>query len=141
VDYLIGRHRYIVPLFAVCEMFRPAAESIFTVQNRQEVAMVRERLLSVLRPYRRFGVVPRTEDPCQALLIVAESEGQPFCLMVDDLIGKQEVVIKSLGEGLGERARRGGRRDSRRWPRRTDSRPGWPVGSACQQLTKPFAGH
>ena len=36
------------------------------------------------------------------MLIVAESEGQPFCLMVDDLIGKQEVVIKSLGEGLGK---------------------------------------
>lgn len=98
----IGRHRYIVPLFAVREMFRPTAESMFTVQNRQEMAMVRGRLLPVLRLYRRFGLVPRTEDPCQALLIVAETEGQPFCLMVDDLIGKQEAVIKSLGEGLGK---------------------------------------
>jgi two-component system chemotaxis sensor kinase CheA len=98
----IGPHRYIVPLFAVREMFRPAAESIFTVQNRQEMAMVRGRLLPVLRLYKRFGLVPRTEDPCQALLIVAETEGQPFCLMVDDLVGKQEVVIKSLGEGVGK---------------------------------------
>jgi len=98
----IGRHRYIVPLFAVREMFRPAAESMFTVQNRQEMALVRGRLLPVLRLYKRFGLTPRTEDPCQALLIVAEAEGQPFCLMVDDLIGKQEVVIKSLGEGLGK---------------------------------------
>ncbi|MGD0580720.1 MAG: chemotaxis protein CheA, partial [Bryobacteraceae bacterium] len=98
----IGRHRYIVPLFAVREMFRPAAESMFSVQNRQEMALVRGRLLPVLRLYKRFGLAPRTEDPCQALLIVAETEGQPFCLMVDDLIGKQEVVIKSLGEGLGK---------------------------------------
>jgi two-component system, chemotaxis family, sensor kinase CheA len=98
----IGRHRYIVPLFAVREMFRPAAESMFSVQNRQEMALVRGRLLPVLRLYKRFGLAPRTEDPCQALLIVAESEGQPFCLMVDDLVGKQEVVIKSLGEGLGK---------------------------------------
>jgi two-component system chemotaxis sensor kinase CheA len=66
------------------------------------MALVRGHLLPVLRLYKRFGLHPRTEDPCQALLIVAESEGQPFCLMVDDLIGKQEVVIKSLGEGLGE---------------------------------------
>ena len=99
---MIGRHRYIVPLFAVREMFRPVAESISTVQNRKEMALVRGHLLPVLRLYKRFGLHPRTEDPCQALLIVAESEGQPFCLMVDDLIGKQEVVIKSLGEGLGE---------------------------------------
>lgn len=98
----IGRHRYIVPMFAVREMFRPAAEAIFTVQNRQEMALVRGQLLPVLRLYRRFGLVPRTEDPCQALLIVADNGGAPFCLMVDDLVGKQEVVIKSLGEGLGK---------------------------------------
>jgi two-component system chemotaxis sensor kinase CheA len=98
----VGRHRYIVPLFAVREMFRPAAGSMFTVQNRQEMTLVRGRLLPVLRLYKRFGVEPRTEDPCQALLIVAETEGHPFCLMVDDLVGKQEVVIKSLGMGLGK---------------------------------------
>jgi two-component system chemotaxis sensor kinase CheA len=98
----VGGQRYVVPLFAVREMFRPAAESIFTVRNRQEMALVRSRLLPVLRLYRRFGLVPRTADPCAALLIVTEADGQPFCLMVDDLIGKQEVVIKSLGEGLGE---------------------------------------
>jgi len=98
----VGHHRYIVPLFAVREMFRPAVESMFTVQNRQEMALVRGRLLPVLRLYRRFGLAPRTKDPCQALLIVAATEGQPFCLMVDDLIGKQEVVIKNLGAGLGK---------------------------------------
>ena len=98
----VGRHRYIVPLFSVREMFRPAAGSIFTVQNRQEMALVRGRLLPVLRLYKRFGLTPRTEDTSQALMIVAESEGQPFCLMVDDLVGKQEVVIKSLGQALGK---------------------------------------
>ncbi|MCC6391422.1 MAG: chemotaxis protein CheA [Bryobacterales bacterium] len=98
----VGRHRYIVPLFAVREMFRPASDSIFTVQDRQEMALVRGRLLPVVRLYKRFGIVPRAKDPCQALLIVAETEGQPFCLMVDELVGKQEVVIKSLGEGIGE---------------------------------------
>ena len=97
-----GQQRYIVPLFAVREMFRPTPDAMFTVQDRQEMALVRGRLFPVLRLYKRFGLIPRTEDPSQALLILAESEAQPFCLMVDDLIGKQEVVIKSLGEGLGK---------------------------------------
>ena len=83
-------------------MFRPTAECVSTVHNRGETALVRGRLLPVLRLYKRFGVAPRTEDPHQALLIVAESEGEPFCLMVDDLVGKQEVVIKSLGAALGK---------------------------------------
>jgi len=94
----VGAERYIVPLFGVREMFRPSADAIFTVQNRGEMVMVRGTLLAIVRLYRKFGVKPRSEDPCQGLLIVAEGEGQRFCLLVDELMGKQEAVIKSLGD-------------------------------------------
>ena len=94
----VGRERYVVPLLAVREMFRPAADAIFTVQNRAEMVMMRGDLLAVVRLYRKFGIKPHSEDPCQGLLIVAEGEGQRFCLLVDELIGKQEAVIKSLGD-------------------------------------------
>jgi len=94
----VGEERYIVPLFAVREMFRPKAEAIWTVQQRAEMALVRGSLLPVVRLYRLFHVSPRTKDPQNAVLVVAEVEGQRFCVMVDELIGKQEVVIKSLGE-------------------------------------------
>ena len=43
---------------------------------------------------------PHSEVATESLLIVAEAAGKCFCLMVDELIGKQEVVIKSLGETL-----------------------------------------
>ena len=94
----VGPERYIVPMFAVREMFRPAREAVSTVHNRGEMVLVRGRLLPILRLYRKFNVRSRGEDPCASLLIVAESEGKSFCLMVDELIGKQEVVIKGLGE-------------------------------------------
>ncbi len=98
----VGDERYVVPIFSVREMLRPSAEMVFTVENRQEMAMVRNILLPVVRLYRRFGVLPRSELATESLLIVAEAGGKSFCLMVDELIGKQEVVIKSLGEGLKE---------------------------------------
>ncbi len=94
----VGQERYIVPLFAVREMFRPTRETIWTVQQRGEMALVRGGLLPVLRLYRRFCVAPRSEDPLQSVLVVVEVGGQRFCLLVDELIGKQEVVIKTLGE-------------------------------------------
>ena len=40
------------------------------------------------------------EDPASALVVVVENEGRRRCLMVDEVLGKQEVVIKSLGERL-----------------------------------------
>jgi two-component system chemotaxis sensor kinase CheA len=94
----VGKERYIVPLFAVREMFRPTAETIWTVQGRNEMALVRGSLLPVVRLYKAFRVEARHEDPLQGVLVVAEVEGQRFCVLVDELIGKQEVVIKSLGE-------------------------------------------
>jgi two-component system chemotaxis sensor kinase CheA len=94
----VGQERYIVPLFAVREMFRPKPETIWTVQHRAEMALVRGALLPVIRLYRSFGVEPRSQDPLDSVLVVAEVEGQRFCVLVDELIGKQEVVIKSLGE-------------------------------------------
>jgi two-component system chemotaxis sensor kinase CheA len=98
----VGDERYVVPIFSVREMLRPSAEMVFTVENRREMAMVRNSLLPVVRLYRRFGVLPHSERATESLLIVAEAAGKCFCLMVDELIGKQEVVIKSLGEGLKE---------------------------------------
>ena len=96
----VGRERYIVPLFGVRETFRPAPEMISTVLGRGEVALVRGELLPVVRLYQRFGVEPRTRDPAQAVFIVSESGSRVYCLMVDDFIGKQEVVIRTLGETL-----------------------------------------
>jgi two-component system chemotaxis sensor kinase CheA len=93
----VGSERYIVPLFAVREMFRPGPETVWTVRQRAEMALVRGTLLPVLRLHRYFGIRPRSEDPLQSVVVVAEVEGRRLCVLVDELIGKQEVVIKGLG--------------------------------------------
>jgi two-component system chemotaxis sensor kinase CheA len=93
----VGEERYVVPIFSVKEMFRPTAEMLSTVQGKGEMAMVRGGLLPIIRLHRRFEMEPRANELADGTLIVAESEGRQFCLFVDDLIGKQEVVIKSLG--------------------------------------------
>jgi two-component system chemotaxis sensor kinase CheA len=91
-----GGETYIVPIFAVREMLRPTAGMLSTVENRDEMVLVRGSLLPVVRLNRRFGLDTKSEDICESLLIVTESGGKRFCLAVDELIGKQEVVIKSL---------------------------------------------
>ncbi len=94
----VGVHRYIVPIFTVKEMFRPTPASVATVPSGGEMVLVRGSLLPILRLHRRFGVVPKSEDAAEGVLIVVETARKTFCVQVDELIGKQEVVIKSLGE-------------------------------------------
>jgi two-component system chemotaxis sensor kinase CheA len=96
----VGDSCYIVPIFSVREIFRPTDQNIFTVQGRDEMALVHGRLLPVVRFHRRFGTAARFDNPCEALMIVSENDGHEFCLMVDELLGRQEVVIKSMGEML-----------------------------------------
>lgn len=96
----VGPERYVVPIFTVREVLRPKADMISTIQNRGEMALIRDSLLPIIRLYRRFRVRPKSEDARDGILIVSESAGKRFCLLVDRLMGKQEVVIKSMGEML-----------------------------------------
>jgi two-component system chemotaxis sensor kinase CheA len=96
----VGRERYILPIFVVKEILRPTEDMVFTVEDRDEMVLVRGRLLPVVRLARRFGVVPKSDVPSESVLVISEAGDRTFCLMVDELIGKQEVVIKSLGETL-----------------------------------------
>lgn len=93
----VGSERYVIPLASVKEMLRPTEGMVTTVEGRAEIVSIRDRLYPLVRLHARFGIQPRSTDPTEAVLVVAEADDVAFCLMVDDLIGKQEVVIKGLG--------------------------------------------
>jgi two-component system, chemotaxis family, sensor kinase CheA len=93
----VGEQRYIVPIFVVHEIFQPRPETIFTVEGRKEMILIRGNLLPVVRLHERFSVKPRSADLTQCVVVVAEAHAKRFCLVVDELIGKHEVVIKNLG--------------------------------------------
>jgi two-component system, chemotaxis family, sensor kinase CheA len=94
----VGQERYIMPVNSVREMLRPTPEMIFTVEGRAEMAIIRGELLPIVRLDRRFGIEGARQNPAEALFVVVEAQGRRFCLLVDEMIGKQEVVIKSLGD-------------------------------------------
>jgi two-component system, chemotaxis family, sensor kinase CheA len=99
---LVGDSRYIIPIFSIHELMRPTAELLFTVQGRDEMVLIRGELLPMIRLHHRLGITPKTLDPCEGLLIIAESATKRFALLVDDLMGRQEVVIKGLGDTFKE---------------------------------------
>ncbi|MDH3393914.1 MAG: chemotaxis protein CheA, partial [Desulfobulbaceae bacterium] len=93
----VGVERYIIPTIAIQESIRPKKEEYKTVYGNGEALVIRDKLVPVVRLYEIFEVEPTYTDPCDALVVVVENEGVQRALMVDELLGKQEVVIKSLG--------------------------------------------
>ena len=96
----VGTERYIIPLQGVREIFRPQPDALFTVEGRDEMLLVRGKLVPVVRLHERLNIAGRATVPSEGLIVVLESQDRTFCLLVDDLLGKQEVVIKSLGEAF-----------------------------------------
>ncbi len=93
----IGTERYIIPTIAIQESMHPERKNYNTVHGRGETLLVRGDLVPIIRLYEIFGVEPTHSDPCEAIVVVVENEGRMRALMVDELLGKEEVVIKSLG--------------------------------------------
>lgn len=96
----VGEHRYIIPTLTISESFRPAAGAVKTVQGRGEMVEVRGRLRPLLRLYNDLGLEPASTDPTQSIVVVVQSTSDARCILVDRLLGKQEVVIKSLGDSF-----------------------------------------
>lgn len=94
----VGGQRFVLPTLAVRESFRPTREMVSRAGPRGEVVNVRGRLCPLLRLHEHLGIEPRRRDPTEAVVVVVESNREQRCVMVDELLGKQEVVIKSLGE-------------------------------------------
>ena len=99
----VGDQRYIIPTLSVRESFRPLPGMVTTVHGRGELVAVRGRLTPLLRLGRHLNTPARADDPTAGIVVVVESGQDCRCLFVDELIGKQEVVIKSLGEMFRDR--------------------------------------
>ncbi|MBF0525702.1 MAG: chemotaxis protein CheA [Deltaproteobacteria bacterium] len=98
----VGKERYIIPTLSVVESFRPNQADIITVQKTGETIKLRNGLLPLIRLNRLFNIHDSITNPTEGLVVVVENEATKRCLLVDTLIGKQEVVIKSMGEAFNK---------------------------------------
>jgi two-component system chemotaxis sensor kinase CheA len=98
----VGENKYILPINSIEQSLRPASEHLSTVQARGEVVNVRGSILPLVRLHGMFHVTPRTTDPTQSLVVIVHDNDRRACLLVDELLGQEQVVIKTLGEGIGQ---------------------------------------
>jgi len=93
----VGEDRFILPSTSVQMALRPTKEAFSTVQGRGEVLDHRGKILPLHRLHRRFGIAGAIENPWEAIIVIVENNGRAHALLVDDMVSKQEVVIKPLG--------------------------------------------
>ncbi|MBW1800055.1 MAG: chemotaxis protein CheW, partial [Deltaproteobacteria bacterium] len=96
----VGKERYIIPALAILESFRPKEDRYSTLEGKGEMILSRGNLIPLIRLDRLFGVQGDCSQPWDGLVVAVEYDNEQRCLLLDELLGKEEVVIKSLGESL-----------------------------------------
>jgi two-component system chemotaxis sensor kinase CheA len=92
----VGNEVYILPLNYVIESLQPRAEDIHSVSNEEQVLHVRGEYLPLTELHRVFSVADARTDPTQGIVVILHGEGKRFALLVDQLVGQHQVVVKNL---------------------------------------------
>ena len=97
----VGEERYIIPLLSIWQSIRPERGQVQTVPGGGEFVQTRDALLPLVRLHRLYHVATDTEVPWEGLVVIVGNEDDRAALLVDDLLGQQQVVVKALGDMFG----------------------------------------
>ena len=92
----VGNEVYILPLSSVVESFQVNADDVSTVAQGSQLVKVRDEYMPVISLEKVFQVPRHGEDKTSTIMVVVESDGSRIALLVDELLGQHQVVVKNL---------------------------------------------
>lgn len=92
----VGDEIYILPLGYVVESLQPAASDVKDIAGQGQVVKIRGEYLPLIPLYQIFAIEPMHTDPSQGIVVILEADGKKAALLVDSLVGQQQVVVKNL---------------------------------------------
>jgi len=98
----VGQERFVVPTTHIHMSFRPEPAMLSTIVGRGEVVLLRGELMPIARLHELFGVPDAVQSPLDGLLMIVGDAERRTALLVDELLGQQQVVAKALGDSLGK---------------------------------------
>ncbi len=92
----VNEEVFILPLNAVMESLQPQAEDLHPMAGGERMLQVRGEYLPLVELYRVFDVAGAKTEATQGIVVILQSAGRRYALLVDQLIGQHQVVVKNL---------------------------------------------
>ncbi|MBF7980235.1 chemotaxis protein CheA [Rahnella sp. LAC-M12] len=92
----VGEEVFILPLNAVMESLQPLSEDLHPLAGGERVLQVRGEYLPLVELYNVFDVKDAKTEATQGIVVILQSAGRRYALLVDQLIGQHQVVVKNL---------------------------------------------
>ncbi len=98
----VGKQRFIIPSISIQESFRPKPDGVKTVIGKGEYILIRGKLIPLYRLHKVLDIEGARTKPWEALVLVTYGSSNQCGILVDDLIGQQQVVVKPPGSFADE---------------------------------------
>mgnify|MGYP003630767144 FL=1 len=92
----VGGETFILPLSTVLESLQPSKDDMYAMAGDDVVIKVRDEYLPVIAIHEVLDVENAITDPTKSIAVIVQGEGRRYAMLVDELIGQQQVVVKNL---------------------------------------------
>ena len=92
----LGENLFVIPLNSIIETLQPKPENIKSVTGEGAMVHTRGEYLPIIAMHKAFNIASQVTDATKGMLVIVEAHGKKAALLFDDLVGQQQVVIKSL---------------------------------------------
>ncbi|SES00789.1 CheA signal transduction histidine kinase [Vreelandella subterranea] len=92
----VGGETFILPLSTVLESLQPNKDDMYAMAGDDVVLKVRDEYLPVIAIHEVMDVENAITDPTKSIAVIVQGEGRRYAMLVDELVGQQQVVVKNL---------------------------------------------
>ncbi len=94
MEVSVGQSIFTIPINSIKESFKAKPSQLVKDTDGKEMIMIRGECFPLIRLYDMYELEPATDDLYEGIVILVEAEGKRACLLADELIGEQQVVVK-----------------------------------------------
>mgnify|MGYP001810294842 CR=1 FL=1 len=98
----VGVNKYSLPLNDIIEFLKITPEQITQAEKSEATVNIRKEFLPLIKLGNVFNIADAIVDPTEGIVIAVHNNGKKACLLIDEVIGNQQIVVKSLSEYLGK---------------------------------------
>ncbi|WP_129600151.1 chemotaxis protein CheA [Anaerophilus nitritogenes] len=99
----VGTSKYTIPIISIQESFRPEKEHCIKDPDGNEMVMIRGECYPIVRLYEYYHVKTNITELSAGILVIVKQDQKSIALFVDELIGQQQVVVKSLPQYIKQK--------------------------------------
>ncbi|MDR1674588.1 MAG: chemotaxis protein CheA [Oscillospiraceae bacterium] len=100
IEVSVGESIFTIPMGSIKESIKIKGNQLVKDTSGREMVMLRGACYPLMRLYEIYGLEPKYSDPYDGMVMVVEAEGHSACILVDELIGEQQVVVKPFSAML-----------------------------------------